>query len=52
MEGEEKQEQVGETAANAYGGPLGYEKHLRKIAQRGVVKLFNAIRVVIYQGVI
>lgn len=26
------------------GGAQGYEKRLRKVAQRGVVKLFNAIR--------
>lgn len=27
------------------GGTKGYERRLRKVAQRGVVKLFNAIRV-------
>ena len=27
------------------GGAKGYERRLRKVAQRGVVKLFNAIRV-------
>lgn len=26
------------------GGAKGYERRLRKVAQRGVVKLFNAIR--------
>lgn len=26
------------------GGSKGYERRLRKVAQRGVVKLFNAIR--------
>ncbi|PWN90286.1 hypothetical protein FA10DRAFT_301557 [Acaromyces ingoldii] len=47
-EGEEKQpDDEPDDAARSWlsqGGAQGYEKRLRKVAQRGVVKLFNAIR--------
>lgn len=41
-ESEEDSEQVKEWLGQ--GGAQAYEKRLRKVAQRGVVKLFNAIR--------